>query len=239
MSVTQEAPTLTIPAGTQLYRALSKVFSSEGERAYEALDPNPYLELEWLSDIRALYEDGVAVAGRFAPFRDQSGSPVPALYLAPMKETAYYEFVLRPVGNSAIKALSKNEFVALEVATVVFEDALTLADCRENYLLGGEDEFWDKSHDELFQASQLKSLDAARTLAKSIYDQYPDIDGLVWHSVQHGRVVPVYVIFGPKRRGSIVRTIEALDDIPTWKPYLRAEVREKRLVVSADLAAIL
>ncbi|BCL73928.1 hypothetical protein TUMSATVNIG1_59130 (plasmid) [Vibrio nigripulchritudo] len=238
MSVTQEAPTLTIPAGTQLYRALSKVFSSEGDRAYEALEPNSYLELEWLSDIRALYEDGEAVAGRFAPFRDQSGFPVPALYLAPMKETAYYELVLPPVGNSAIKALSKNEFVALEVATIVFEDALTLADCRENYLLGGEDEFWNKSHDELFQASQLKSLDASRALAKSIYDQYPHIDGLVWYSVQHGRVVPVYVIFGPKRRGSTVRTIEALDDIPTWKPYL-TEVKEKRLIVSADLAAIL
>lgn len=231
-------PQITISAGTQLYRALNKVLLPNGERAYEALDPNPFSNLDWLSDTRALYNDGEPVAGRFAPFRDKNNEPVPALYLAPLKETAYYEFVLRPLSSKSIKTLSKREFEKLEVATITLERDLVLADCRENYLLKGADEFWDIDYNSLFNASQLSCLDAARGLAKKIHDQYPNIDGLVWDSVRHPNV-PVYVIFGPKRAGKIIKSVDALNDITSWKPYLRKEVNNNTLIISPDLAAII
>lgn len=231
-------PTLTITAGTQLYRALNKEILANGERAYDALDPNPFLDLEWISDTRALYKDGQAVGGRFSPFRDTNDAPVPALYLAPLKETAYYEFVLRPLSSNSIKTLSKGEFEKLEVATITLEQDLILADCRQNYLLNGDDEFWNVEFDNLFNASQLKCIDTARRLAKKIHDQYPNIDGLVWDSVRHSNV-PVYVIFGPKRMGKIIASMDALSDIPVWKPYVRKEVTNKTLIIAPDLAAII
>ncbi|EPV9179469.1 RES domain-containing protein [Vibrio cholerae] len=238
MSDTKLPPIFTIPAGTQLYRALNKEFLSNGQRAYTALDPNPFKDLEWLSDTRALYKDGSAVAGRFSPFRDEYNNPVPALYLAPLKETAYYEFVLRPMSASSIKTLSKREFERLEVATITLDHDLRLADCRENYLFNGADRFWDIEFDALFNTSQIKSIDNARSLAKKIHDQYPNIDGLVWDSVRHTNV-PVYVVFGSARTGKILRAIDALSDIPTWRPYLRKEINNGTLVIAPDLASII
>lgn len=232
-------PLLEIEAGRQLFRVLKHEVDENGNRRYTALDPNPYFGLTWLNDLRALYPDGVAVSGRFSPFRDQQGKAVPALYLAPAKETAYYETVLRPMSTSSLRTLSRSQFDALEVATVSFESSITLADCRETYLEGGEDQFWPYSFEELFLGSQLRCIDNARGLAKHIYDTYPIIDGLVWDSVQHGNIVPVYMLFGNRRQGVIQHTVAALDDVSTWKPYLRKLTKEGTLAVAPDLSVVL
>lgn len=231
-------PVITIESGRRLYRVLKREYDTAGNRRYTALDPNPYPNLDWINDIRALYSDGEAVAGRFSPFRS-NGVSVAALYLAPTPETGYLEMVLRPSGNMAPRTLSIHEFTSLEVATVSFEDELKLADCRENYLKGGSDEYWAHSKDELFSARQLKCQDSARTLAKFIYENFEYLDGLVWDSIQHGNIVPVYMLFGDRRDGEIHHSIMALDDIPTWRPYLRLFEKSDNLVIAPDLAAIL
>jgi len=252
----KKPPIHTIKAGTQLYRALTKEYldAAKTKRTYTALDPNPFKGLEWKGETRA-FKDGVAVAGRFAPFRSSKGNAVPALYLAETKITAYYEFVLRPfeiiipVDEHGIeiadpieqnrKTLSRKEFENLEAAQITFLDDLHFADCRRTYLKGEEDEFWDYAFEDLYSHKQLRSQDAARRLAKYIYETYPDIDGLVWDSVQHDGVVPAYILFGSKRNGSLVSTVMALDEIPVWKPYLRRCVKEKLMVISPDLSSLL
>ncbi|MEL6117839.1 RES domain-containing protein [Photobacterium sp. SP02] len=232
-------PEFEIEASRQLFRVLRHECDEEGKRLYTALDPNPFKQLEWISDIRARDQNGHAITGRFSPFRNKLREAVPALYLAAMPETAYYEAVLRPMGNSALRTLSKKQFDDLEVATLSFQSALRFADCRQAYLEGGSDAFWPYSFDQLFNTTQLKSMDNARSLAKSIADNYPHLDGLVWDSVQQGSCVPVYVLFGRRRAGDIHRIKAALDDIPTWRPYLRNEVAKGNLMIAPDLAAIL
>ncbi len=233
-------PCVTIEANRQLYRVVKREFDSEGKRLYVALDPNPYANLTWFegSDVRATYSDGQSVPGRFSPFRS-NGSSVPTLYLAATKETAYFEAMLRPIGSDAIHTLEAATLEPLEAASLSFESDLILADCRRTYLHGGADEFWQVTYEELFESSQMKSMDNARTLAKYIYDTYPDIDGLVWDSVQHGRIVPVYMLFGQRRAGSISHTIMALDDVATWKPYLRDAIEQGQLIAAPSLTAYL
>ncbi|MDO6706957.1 RES domain-containing protein [Photobacterium sp. 1_MG-2023] len=234
-----QPPVFEIDARRQLFRVLRHECDEAGERLYTALDPNPFKQLEWISDIRARDQHGNAVTGRFAPFRNKFQEAVPALYVAAMPETAYYEAVLRPMGNSARRTLSKKQFEDLEVATLSFQSTLRVADCRQAYLEGGADAFWPYSFDQLFHTTQLRSMDNARSLAKYVADNYPNLDGLVWDSVQQGHCVPVFVLFGPRRPGEIHRTKAALDDIPTWRPYLHKEVARGNLVIAPDLAAIL
>ncbi|WP_224067939.1 RES domain-containing protein [Vibrio penaeicida] len=229
-------PLLTIESGRHFYRALRKSFDDRGNRNYTAIDPNPFLYVEFLTDVRATFQNGATVEGRFSPFRS-NGKAVPALYIAPTKETAYFETVLRPQATRANKTLSAKEFDDLAVATISFEESLTLADCRSAYLKGGLESFWDMTFDDLFNKSQMKCMDNARTLAKQIYETYPDVDGLVWDSVQQGNIVPVYLLFGPKREATIHLEIDAWEDIPTWKPYLYQAVSQQTLSVDKDLAA--
>ncbi|CCN40123.1 hypothetical protein VIBNIFTn2_120105 [Vibrio nigripulchritudo FTn2] len=236
--MSKRPPLLKIESGRHFYRALKVELDGNGDRAYTATDPNPFLGVEFLSDIRAKYDDGSVVYGRFAPFRS-NGKAVPALYMAPTKETAYFEAVLRPLASSAGTTLSSNEFKNLAVATISFDKELSFADCRAAYLKGGAEAFWDVSFEELFNKSQIKSLDAARTLAKYIHETYPDVDGLVWDSVQQNGIVPVYILFGPKRTANIHSEVNALSDIPTWKPYLHQSVANGHLTISSDLAALL
>nr|AKN40489.1 hypothetical protein [Vibrio tasmaniensis] len=231
-------PLLKIEPGRHFYRALNKVYDDNGERANTAIDPNPFLQVKFTSDIRAIYSDGTVTAGRFSPFRSNDKA-VPALYIAPTRETAYFETVLRPLATDSVVTLSSKEFQNLAVATISFRKELTFADCRAAYLKGGAEAFWDISFDDLFNKSQLKCLDIARTLAKHIHNTYPNVDGLVWDSVQQGNIVPVYVIFGPKREGDIHLEVDALEDIATWKPYLHQAVQNDHLTISSDLASLL
>lgn len=231
-------PSITIAAGQQFHRVIKREEDDQGNRKYDALDPNPFRNLEWLSDVRALYSDGTAVSGRFSPFLGSDSVPVPALYLAPIPETAYFEVILRPSAKGVI-ALQKSEVAKLEIARVSFKKPLKLADCRKCYLQDGSQPFWDYTFDQLFEAAQMKCLDNARSLAKFIHDSYPDIDGLVWDSVQHGNLVPVYMIFGERRDGMIEATANALSDIAVWKPYLLNCIADKTVVVSTDIAALL
>lgn len=233
-------PTITLHKGQQLYRLVKREVGLDGERLYTSLDPNPYRGLDWIDDVRALYSNGEAVAGRFTPFKDEGGEPVPALYLAPLKETAYFEAMLRPVGNMGIVTLEAQYVDQLEVAQMVFNDDLVLADCRSVYLKDGSEPFWDYTENELFNATQLQCIKNARSLAKAIYDKYyPTVDGIVWDSVQQSSIVPCYLLFGPRRSGQIQMSIGALSDYATWKPYLYKAIKEKKVTVSPELAAML
>ncbi|MFS1918554.1 MULTISPECIES: hypothetical protein [unclassified Vibrio] len=58
-------PLLIIEPGRHFYRALNRVYNDNGERACTAIDPNPFLQVQFTSDIRAIYSDGTAAAGHF------------------------------------------------------------------------------------------------------------------------------------------------------------------------------
>ncbi|YCO00783.1 RES domain-containing protein [Vibrio sp. VNB-15] len=232
-------PILEVEAGTQMYRVIKREFGKNKKRLYDGLDPNPFSDLEWISDTMALNKDGVAVSGRFAPFLDKNGVPVPALYLAPLRETAYFEAMLRPLGNTGIITLEKDQVQSLEAVRIVFEGPLKLADCREYYLKNGGAAFWSFTKDELYNQSQLKCIRNARALAKHIFDTYPDIDGIVWDSVQHNGCVPCYMLFGRRRPGNIEHTYDAIYDKACWKPYFYQASLGGRVSMAPDLAALI
>ncbi|MDA0383558.1 RES domain-containing protein [Vibrio owensii] len=232
-------PTLEIAAEVQCYRVIKREFGTDNQRLYDGLDPNPFNDLEWLSDTIAFYQDGEAVSGRFAPFRSKDGIPVPVLYLAPLKETAYFEAMLRPVGHDGLRTLEKDYVQNLEAVCLTFDAPLKLADCRAAYLKGGDEAFWDYTEDELFNQTQLKCIKSARALAKHIYDNYPEIDGIVWDSVQHSGCVPCYMLFGKRRAGKIGHTFGAIVDRASWKPYFYQAAKSGQVSMAHDLAALM
>lgn len=232
-------PIFSITQGTQLYRVLKKELDPDNHPLYEALDPNPFSHIRFRdgSDTRANYADNTPVEGRFGPFRKTAGkhTAVPLLYLTRTPETAYYEAMLRPLSQHSTRIISLKTLMPLYVARLSFNEDLHFADCRATFLEEGSTPFWKLSFNALFSSSQLKSIDCARGLAKHIYKTYPNLDGLVWDSVQTGMPSPVFILFGPKRRGKIETQIMALEDIATWKPYLMAEQKKGRVLADPDL----
>lgn len=238
-----KVPTHTIRKGQQLYRVLAAEHDAQGWRLYDALEPNPfsYAVFDDDSDVKARYADGTLISGRFAPFRAASGQPqaVPAVYYAESAIGAYYEIVLRPLGNTEKRTLGRADVQDKRLARVVFEKDIKLADVRRAYLQDGEQPFWNYSAKELYESSNLKVIQHTRSLAKEVFDNYPLLEGLIWDSVQAQGPVTCMILFGDRRSGHIENEIEVLSDISTWRPYLLDGVRKNEIIVAPDLINVL
>lgn len=238
-----KVPTHNIRKGQQLYRVLAAEYDENGKRRYDALEPNPYtcITFDKGSDVKARYGDGTLISGRFAPFRATNGEQqaVPAVYYAESAIGAYYEIVLRPLGNAEKRTLERADVQDKRLARVVFDKDLNLADVRRAYLQDGEKPFWNYSAKDLYESSNLKVINQTRSLARDVYDNYPQLDGLIWDSVKAQGPVTCMILFGNRRSGHIENEIDVLSDISTWRPYLLEGVRKNEIIVAPDLINIL
>lgn len=236
-------PTHTIRKGQQLYRVLTAEYDQNGNRLYDALEPNPYtyVTFDEKSDVKARFEDNTLVSGRFAPFRSSKAEheAVPALYFAESAIGAYYEIILRPLGNKAKRAIELADVENKVLARVILNKNLKLADIRRPYLKGGQKPFWEYTAEDLYESSNLKVIKETRSLSKYVHDNYPELDGLIWDSVQAQGPVTCMILFGFRRTGRIEEEIEVLSDISTWRPYLLEGVRNGEIIVAPDLVNIL
>ncbi|MPY24534.1 RES family NAD+ phosphorylase [Shewanella sp. YLB-07] len=227
-------PTYEVKSGKQLQRIIRKEYLENGDRAYDALDPNPFSNLDWTFELFPKSLNGITVEGRFSPFRSCS-EVIPAIYLAETARAAYFESVIRPYGAD-ITTLQSNSIERIEVSTVQFSNMLKFADLRSTFLKDGSKPFWRYTFDELFNSTQLKSIKACRSLAKDIHGEYPNFDGLVWDSVRLPNVL-VFVLFGHKRDGIIVSSESSMENTQDWKPDLIEQVKFGNVIVSDELAS--
>ena len=238
-----KVPTHTVRKGQQLYRVLTAEYDQSGNRLYDALEPNPftYVTFDANSNVMARFEDHTLVSGRFAPFRSKNDKPnaEPAVYFAESAIGAYYEIILRPLGNTVKRTIERADLENKRLARVVLDKNLKLADIRSPFLQGGEKPFWKYSAIDLYESSNLKVIKQTRSLSKYVHDQYPDLDGLIWDSVQAQGPVTCIILFGSRRAGRIEEEIKVLSDISTWRPYLLEGVRNEEIIVAPDLVNIL
>lgn len=238
-----KVPTHHIRKGQQLYRVLAAEYDENGNRRYDALEPNPYTyaTFDAGSDVKARYDDQTLIPGRFAPFRAANGAQqaVPAVYYAESAIGAYYEIVLRPLGNTEKRTLERTDVQNKLLARVVFDKDLNLADVRRAYLQDGEQPFWNYSAKDLYERSNLEVIKQTRSLAKDVCDNYPNLDGLIWDSVQAQGPVTCLILFGNRRSGHIQNEIDVLSDISTWRPYLLEGVKKNEIIIAPDLINVL
>ncbi|TKB46214.1 RES domain-containing protein [Ferrimonas sediminicola] len=221
--------------GDIFHRVINIVLSENGLRAYDALDPNPFHKLKWETELNPLKECGTPFPGRFSPFKS-SLDPVPALYLGATPGAVYFEKIIRPfdiVEGHYIKAAA---FDVSERVAIKFEQDLLFADLYPYNLTGPNGNGnWKYEISDIYTTPHKPNIENSRRIAKEIYENYPNLDGIRYQSAQRNNE-ECFVLFGRARKGNVIYRVSAWEDRVEWEGLLESELRAGRVKVAKCLA---
>jgi len=139
---------------------------------------------------------------RFAPFVDDSGTPVPASYLAAERTAALLETVFHDIHQSADRIIYEADLRRMNLCASLAPTSAVLVDLRDDSLRAvGVDR-------SALVSTPTEHYPCTRRVARALYLRYPNAHGLIWHSRQAELIqampVEVVILFGdryPSGRG--------------------------------------
>lgn len=145
-------------------------------------------------------------SGRFHPFQDASGAPVPTYYAASSEEGSYCETLFRAIGDGrmACRQVAGRLLANSSYARVRLRRSLALAHLSGNQLLR-----LGVTRAALLEPGPLHYADTA-AWAAAIHTACPDLHGIAWTSRQHDASTCL-MFFGDRVHSDDLEVLSTLD----------------------------
>jgi hypothetical protein len=142
--------------------------------------------------------------GRFHPFNDTAGNPVPCLYAADSIAGSYTETVFRSIGQQPCRQVPARRIRQFSHALLAAGKALQLA-----HLSGDALGRLRLTRAMLLEPGPAFYADTVRW-AQAIHAAYPDLHGLAWVSRQHDATT-CFMLFGDRVAAGDLQVIKTIN----------------------------